>query len=191
MKFITDSIFTGTCGITAVLLVMQLIRSKLQIRPAIIISVSTLLLFGSLFYFLRIAIEIYANYYSNPDYGSFKVKNNNWWLLTIMLAAWPFSFGLLPQLLWLKKRRQRLMSLVFIVGVWAITRIFIPPDFLQFFINPLNWHVDTGFSTGDYLLQAATYSAAFAVVHYFISKKDNDNETEADGHENLPVFPSP
>jgi len=191
MKFVTDSIFTGTCGITAVLLVMQLIRLKLQIRPAIIISVSTLLLFGSLFYFLRIAAELYVNYYSNPNYGSFKLKNGNLWLLVIMLGAWPFTFGLLPQFLWLKKRRQRLWSLVFIVGVWAVTRIFISPNFLQFFIDPLNWHADSGFSTIDYLLQAGAYSAAFAVVHYFISKKDNDDQTEVDDHESLPVFPEP
>ena len=95
----------------------------------------------------------------------------------IFLGAWPFSFGLLPQLLWLKKLRGRLSSLVIIIAIWAISRLFVPWGITEFFMQKqidLNFKFE--FSFLDYLEQTAVYTVAFVLVHYLISRKNNTGE---------------
>ena len=135
LTFIINSIFTGTWGITTALLVTQLLRRKLQINPTIVRSVSILLLIGASIYLLKILVGIVENAYSTGE-------NENQWVLKgssltylIFLGVWPFSFGLLPQLLWLKKLRGRLSSLVIIIAIWAISRLFVPWGVTEFFMQ--------------------------------------------------------
>jgi len=176
MTFIINSILTGTWGITVVLLVIQLFRLKLQINPIIIRSVSTLLLFGASLYILKIPVEFITNYYSGGEYEQYTFADGNLLYSLIIYCAWLFSFGLLPQILWVKKLRGRLSSLVVIVAIWAITRLYVPWGISEFFMEkPIDLNFKFEFSFLDRLEQVAIYSVAFVLVFYIISRKENNS----------------
>jgi len=178
MMFIINSIFTGTWGITVALAVLQLFRRKLQINPAIIRSVSTLLLIGASIYLLKILVDIVEIAHSTRESENQWVVKGSSLAFLIFLGAWPFSFGLLPQLLWLKKLRGRLSIHVIIIAIWAISRLFVPWGVTEFFMQkPIDLNFKFEFSFVDQLAQIAVYATAFALVCYLISRKDNRGES--------------
>ncbi len=177
MMFVINSIFTGTWSITMALLVIQLFRRKLQINPTIIRSVSILLLIGASIYLLKLLVGIVENAYLTGEHeNQWVVKGSSRGYL-IFLGVWPFSFGLLPQLLWLKKLRGRLSSLAIIIAIWAISRLFVPWGVTEFFMQkPVDLNFKFEFSFVDQLEQIAVYATAFALVCYLISWKENRGE---------------
>jgi len=164
--------------------IIQLFRLKEQIRPGIIKSVSMLLLAGASLYILEIPVNFLIDYYSGGEYEQYTFKDGNLLSVLILFGAWLFSFGLVPQILWAKKLRGRLSSLIVIIAIWAVTRIFVPWGLLQFIMQkPFDWQFKLDFSFLDRLEQIAVYTVAFALVYYIVSRRDNDTRpivSEAD-----------
>ena len=181
VTFIINSILTGTWGITVALLVIQLFRLKLQINSTIVRSISTLLLLGASLHVLRTAVYFFTNYYSAGEYEQYTFRNGNLWSYWIIYCAWLFSFGLLPQLLWLKTLRGRFSSLVVIVAIWGITRLFVPWGISEFFMErPIDLQFKFEFSFVNSLEQTAVYSVAFVLVFHIISRRDYNSQALTD-----------
>ena len=181
MDFIINTILTVTTGITVALLVLQLLRRDLKIRPDIITSVSILLLLGSTIYLVKVPAEFVVHYYSGGDYEHYTFKKGTFLPFIIFGFAWLFSYGLVPQILWIKKLRRRLSTLLIIVGMWAITRLLVPWGLYQLLLNPFaEWNRNSEFSFLDYVEQGAVYATAFAIIYSYLSRKGNDND-ESDG----------
>jgi len=66
------------------------------------LSVSILLLIGASIYLLKILVDIVEIAHSTRESENQWVMKGSSMAFLIFLGAWPFSFGLLPQLLWLK-----------------------------------------------------------------------------------------
>jgi putative effector of murein hydrolase LrgA (UPF0299 family) len=157
MTLIT-SILAGTWGLTAALLVTGLLRLELRIRPAIINAMGLILLFASSIYLLKTGADMISAFKSGERsyFGSLQ-------FFTVFFA-WPFAFGILPQLLWLKIFRQQLISLAAIAFVWTMTLFFVPWGMPQLKAMP--------FSYAGYLEIVGIYTLIFMLVYRFTAKKE-------------------
>ncbi len=163
MALIINAIFAGTWGLTAALLVVQLLRLELNSKPVIIDAMRNLLLFGSSVYLLKTGIDVLQIHMSSAS--------TRFWMTFL---AWPLAFGVLPQLLWLKPLRHRLASLAVIVALWTITISFVPWAFPQWVTNmvlhPTNVRAHVVFSFTGYLEMVAIYAAMLAGVYYVLTR---------------------
>jgi hypothetical protein len=161
MTFIINSIFAGTFGLTAALLVVQLMGFELNFKLNMIRAISITLLIGSVAYLLQMAL------YAPSIYNQFNSVGH-----LLLFMVWPVVFSILPQLLWFKKLRERLGSLLVLVGIWAITLCFVPWLLPQAVINLVqqpNSLIDyTSFSWINYLEVIGTYAGIFLVVYGII-----------------------
>lgn len=182
ITFMINAIFTGTWGITSALLVMQLFRLKLQINPLIISSIGILLLLGASTYLLKTVLGYLYYYYSDGTYNRYTFKKDDFLFSMAMSGIWLLNYGLLPQLLWIRKLR-RLSSLVVLICIWAITSLAVPWGVArQFLDSPTNTFFVSGFkfefSFTDYVEQGGVYAVAFAMVYSFLSRRNNDGESQ-------------
>jgi len=159
MTLILTSILAGTWGLAAALLVVHLLRLEISFRPVIVNAMGILLLFASSIYLLKTSAEMIGTYKSGERAYFSSIP-----FLTVFFA-WPFTFGILPQLLWFKVFRQQLASLVAIAAVWTITVFLVPWGLPQLKAAP--------FSYVGYLEIVAIYASALLLVYLFTAKKES------------------
>ena len=159
MTLLITSILAGTWGLTAALVVVHLLRLDIKMKPAIINAMGIVLLFASSIYLLKTGVEMISTYKSGERTYFSSIS-----FLTIFFA-WPFTFGILPQLLWLKLFRQQLASLVAMAGVWTITVFFVPWGLPELKAAP--------FSYLGFIEIVAIYVVAMLLAYWFTAKKEN------------------
>ena len=122
INLIINAIFSGSFALLICLLAINLF--KINIHPTkdkiLIKSVSYTLLLGSVLYLFMLILYLYIIFFSGGEYKQFAVSDrlfgSYWW------AIWIFTFvpyGVLPQILWIKKFRQSIVGVSIVIIPWG------------------------------------------------------------------------
>ena len=161
--FVVNSIFRGPIILIPCLFIVYKLGLKIyEVNESILIrTVNCVLLFGSVVYLVLFLFDTFMSvfslgayehdHYSNPDFGRY-----GWlrWIFMIM------PYGLLPQLLWIKKFRHSLTSSFIIITAWGLLTL-------------LTIIVVFYFVWTDYLEQIAVYFICITLIYLVLNRRRN------------------
>jgi hypothetical protein len=161
---ITASIFNGTLiSVPCVFLFFKFYSSPAS-KSLLISAVNCTLLIGSTFFILSIVANISIGLSSGTEDARFATLNQffgpYWWAFWLVMAPGYF----LPQLFWIRKFRNSIISSIVIVGVGAVLSLFVK------LVSTLG-HFYFKYTALEYLIQAAIYITIFSGVYFLLSKK--------------------
>lgn len=162
-EFVINSIFRGSLILIPCLFIVHQLRLKIYAinKPVLIRTINCVLLFGSVVYLVVFLFGVFMSvfslgsyehgHYSSPDFGHYGLLR---WIFMII------PYGVLPQLLWIKKIRYSITSSFIIITAWALlTLLTIIIVFYFFWI--------------DYLKQMAVYFVCITLIYIVLNQKDN------------------
>lgn len=161
MTLIINAIFAGTCGLTIALFIVQLLRLSLTNKLLIIKTISMVLLLGASLYLLQMALDTIFVYKRISSTQHF-----------LVFLIWPIAFGLLPQLLWIKKLQGQLAVIVTMVALWVVLLCFVPWLLPQYIVQLVKHPYQIPAKISPFIVYAeiiGIYAAAFLMT-YFVLK---------------------
>lgn len=162
---IIASIFNGTLILAPCILLVYLKFDHPAINKSVLIStVNCTLLIGSVFFILSIAAYIALGFSSVADDVRYTTLNRffgpYWWAFWLVMAPG----YLLPQILWFKKLRNRIISSIVIIGIWSALSLFVK-------LASNGWHFYLQYTAIEYLSQAVIYITFLFGMHFMLSKR--------------------
>ncbi|SEO21091.1 hypothetical protein SAMN05428947_101724 [Mucilaginibacter sp. OK283] len=125
INLVVKGIFEGTLVITPLLIIVHLFKIRLfKIDKQVLIqSVNTCLLFGSVMFLISLFAEFFRAYYSQVEYEQYVFVNRYsgpFWYLGFVEIACKL---LVPQILWFKRLRKSIYTLMVIFNLWVFLYI--------------------------------------------------------------------
>ena len=164
-----NSFFNGALVLVPLLFVAHLFKLQFPVinKATLVQAVNCTLLLGAVLYVLVVPIEFFISYYYGGEYEQYTMGNrlfSSFWIDFLILVIFPNV--LLPQILWVKKFRQTIISSVIIVSIWLF--LYLLTDL---FATHRGWYIVIGLTWFYYLKQALIYTAIVGAMYFILARK--------------------
>jgi len=165
---IAESIFDCASILVPCLLILFLLKIKFSVinKSTLILPVNLTLLLGAVLFICGFVIPITIGLFSNAEQVRYSLSNRlfgtYWWAFWIQI----FPGYLLPQILWVRKFRNTIISSAIIVFFWiGISLLTKMPSYLA------DGHFEFKYTAFEYLKEAVIYIVILSGMYFVLRKR--------------------